>query len=205
VKKNSIVKGIYLLKKRASFSNFKNGIDEEKIYGPICLIILFLYGLFLFFGIIDLTIFIVASLLILWNFFVYFPFHKRPITLLTFILVLVPLIVGGAYLLIIKKVIFSNIRYISYFWFFSITMAFIIEFFACKKHSLEEVDIFLGYCKRKIGFWIVPILIPLSSIVFLAFVSTYYIFGKNHFYAWIPIFIFWIISGIRLIKYRVLT
>jgi hypothetical protein len=192
------------IKKRADINNLKKGIDEEKIYGPACIILLFLYLILLFYDIITLNIFLLVFLLLLWNFFIYFPFHRKPITILTLILVLAPLIIFGFVLMVTAQVKFPSIAYISYFWWVSMIFAFLIESYACKKHKLSEVDLFFGYFKSKFGSWIVLVLAPLSSLVFLAFASTYYFLGGEHIYLWVPVLTFWVISGIRLIKYKVL-
>lgn len=203
-KKGLLVKNIGLIKKRTAISNFKKGWDEEKIYGPICLLLILMYVVLYFFNIISLNIFLVAILILIWNFFIYYPFHKTLVSIFTLIITLIPLIVCGFYLLFIGRVSFSSIAYISYFWWLSMIVTLILEFYACRKHKISEIDIFFGACKRKFGSWIIPVLACLSPIVFLAFVSSYFLFGEQHIYLWAIIFVFWVIAGIRVIKYGIL-
>jgi len=203
-KKSLLKKEVILVERKISFANFKKGVDEEKIYGPISLILLGLYLLLFLFNLINLNVFLFALLILLWNFFVYYPFHKTIISILTLLVTLIPLIIGGFLLLYFDRVNFLSIAYISYFWWFSMLVALFLEYFACKKHDITQVDIFFGACKRIFGSWIIPLLALLSSAVFLSFASTYFLFGQQHLYLWAIIFVFWIISGIRTFKYKVL-
>jgi hypothetical protein len=202
--KSLLKKETTLVEKKISFNNFKRGVDEEKIYGPICFFLFILYIFLFFFDLINLNVFLVACLILFWNFFIYYPFHKTIISILTLLITLIPLIIGGFYLLYTHKITFFNIAYLSYFWWFSMIIALLLEYSACKKHDITQVDIFFGACKRTFGSWIIPILAIFSSVVFLSFASTYFLFGQSHLYLWVIIFVFWIISGIRTFKYKVL-
>lgn len=194
----------YLEKVKRSLSsrNLKGKFDEEKYYGLLCIFGEIIVFLLFIFGILELEIFIGLSLIIFYIFFIYFPFHKNnTIGIFAFG---VPLGVLGIYALLSGKVLFSEIKTISIIWWVFLSITFVNEFFALKKHKIRDVDIVVNCFYRNFGFITAVSLVPLSYIAFVIFAGSYFLFGKEHLILWLPIFFFWAISNIRLFLYRVL-
>jgi hypothetical protein len=192
------------IKRSLSLKNLAGKFDEEKIYGPLCIlgeiIIIFLFT----FNILTLNIFIMLTAIIAYIFFIYFPFHRKLITIFTFLIFGGFLAIIGSYALFSGKINFSEIKIFSILWWVFIAITFLMEYLASFKYKLEDIDIFFGYVKLKVGMWLNYLLFPLAFYAFVFIVGTYYLFGQSHVILWIPIFFFWIISIIRLFLYRVL-
>ena len=203
-KKSIIKKEVDLLEKRASFRNFKKGIDEEKIYGPMCIFWFVVFLLLYFTSIINLKILIVGLILVTYIFFIYFPFHRSAYNLISLFSVTTLFAILGFFIMLDRRVSFSNIEYISIFWLISIAISLLIEYIACRRYSLEKVDIMESAGRKKLGSWFIPFFAVIAFFTFFMFATTYYLFGKEHIYLWLPILFFWIIAGIRLIRYDIL-
>lgn len=192
------------LKDRISLKNFKKGLDEEQIFGPLC-IVMFLVFLYLRISQrISLYTWSAIAVLLLYIFFVYFPYHRKPITIFAIFFFASSFVIIGFFSMYLNKVEFFQIRYMAYLWWIFLLITFTLEMLASKRYNIEHIDISLGYLKGKTGKWIVPILALISPIAFFMFAGSYYFFGGQHILLWLPIFIFWTISNARIIKYQVL-
>jgi len=185
-----------------SLSNFKKGFDEEQIYGSLCVFGLIGAVLLLILNIISLKIFLFILFITLYIFFVYFPFHKN--NTIGFFAVGVPVALIGAYTMFSGKVFFYQIKILVILWWVYLTLTFLVEYFALKKNSIVDIDLVIGYIYTRFGFIPAASLVPAAYVAFVLFSGTYFLFGKEHIYLWIPIFFFWTISIIRLIIYKVI-
>lgn len=185
--------------------NLSCGIDECSVYGPFCIFFALFYLILFVFKIISSLTFISSFVIITYIFFVYFPFHKnKKFTIFSILFFAGVLYVLGYCLLFTGKVTFFEIKYLSFLWIASILIGQIIIFYTANKRSLEEADDFMSFFRNLFGNWILPILVILAIGAFSWIASTYYLFGNEHIYLWAPVFFLFIVSGIRLIYYKIL-
>ena len=206
MKKRALSKKNYLLRIRESldFSNLKKGFDEEILYGPLCLLGMIIIIVLFIFRLISFKIFFISFGIICYIFLIYFPFHRKKFTIFAFFLFGIIVAIFGIYSLFSGKNSFSNIKLLSILFWGYLLITFSLEAIACSKHKLKEVDLTLGYFSKKWGLWSVFLLIAISPLAYLVIAGTYYLFGKEHIYLWLPVFFFWSISIIRLFIYKIL-
>jgi len=192
------------IKRSVRLGNLNKGFDEEKIYGPLCVFGMAALFLLLIFQIIDVKIFILFFAIVSYLFFFYFPFHRGHLIIYLFFIGGGFAWVLGIWSLFSGRIAFSEIKILSILWWLYLIVAFSFIFIASRKHKLQEVDLTLGFFSRKLGLWAAFALVFLAFIAFPLTAGTYFIFGKEHIYLWIPIFFFWAVSNIRLFIYKIL-
>lgn len=196
---------LQLLKRRSSISNFKKGVDEEEIYGPICIAFLIFVLFLLIFNIINMKSFLIVFLTLFYIFFFYYPLHRTNFDVLTFFILGGPTAILGIFLFCLGKITFKDVKVVSLFIWIYFGVSVVVTTLVSYRKSLIEADITLGFFYEKVGLWMVILLILIAPFaLFFIAIGTTYILGKEYYFFWIPIFVFWGISGLRLFLYKIL-
>jgi len=145
---------------------------------------------------------IIVAVLVYWR-FVYYKYHEKDFTPISFLVVGVPLLFYGIYAFFFEKsVVLNDIKLIFIVGIIFLIIAFILDFIGIKKHGLKrKLDITLDWYNKIFGKKSICVLIILSFPGFLFLMAgTFRIFGQEHLFFWGLIFLAWVFSDIRLLK-----
>lgn len=152
------------------------------------------------------SLIIIIVVLLYWK-FVYYRYHRKLITPLSFVFVGGAIGLYGVYCwLIDKTVYYQNVKFL---YFISVVfgiVSFSLVLVAMSKHKLKkDIDITLTWTDRILGrpFVYFMILIAFPAF-FMIMLGTYVLLGKEHIILWIMIFLAWIASDIRLYRKEVM-
>ena len=144
---------------------------------------------------------ILLVILVYWK-FVYYPFHKKDYTPISFFALGGGLFFWGLYKFINESVTFSDIKTIYLLMCLFLTTSFFLLFIAIKKHTLKtDIDITLTWAKKTFpflpyGFWMI---ISFPAIFFIQ-LATLDLLGPEHIALWGMIYLVWLASNYRLTK-----
>ena len=145
---------------------------------------------------------IILCVLLYWK-FVYYKYHKRDFTPISYFIFGGILVILGIYFFAKGWVSFSNVRIIYLLMAFSLLGAFTLVSYGVKKKGLvKDVDITLTWAKKtfpKISyhFW----LILAFPAIFFMIISTRHILGEEFIFFWLMILLAHTASNYRLYRY----
>lgn len=180
-------------------------LDEERIYKPICFILLLSDLVLLLLNIINPVQFLISFATLTYTLFVFFPFHRKAFTPLS--IIIASAIAGslGIASFIRKEVLFQQVSLVFYILASLIFASLFFGLFIYKKGGIG-IDITLNYISKKFGmkavYLFALILIPASLFVVY---GTYSLLGKEHIFFWTVVFIFGSVSSLRTIKETILA
>jgi len=147
------------------------------------------------------SLIIVAVVLIYWK-FVYYPYHKKDYTPISFFFIGGGLFFYGLYLFFNERVIFSEISLVYYIMLGFLITSFTLLLISIKKSKLKtDIDITLTWAKKTFPFmpywsWMI---IAFPALFFIL-IATYGLLGQEHIAFWGMVFIAWIFSNLKLYK-----
>ena len=145
---------------------------------------------------------IILAVLLYWK-FVYYKYHKKDFTPISFFVVGGCLVVYGFYAWYFEKIVsFENIKIIASIFLVFAAFSLSLVFFAIRRHGfIKEVDINLTWIKKHFGIVFAYLCIFLAFPVYVfIMLGTYRILGKECIIFWALIILAWAFSNIRLIK-----
>ena len=145
------------------------------------------------------SIIIIAIILFYWK-FVYYRYHKKTYTPISFFVVGGILFFIGLYNFIKGNIVIKDIIILYSICLVFLVVSFSFVIYAIQKHGLKkDVDITLTWTKKifpflPFWFWM---LIAFPAIFFIM-AATYFLIGPEHAVVWLMIFLAWIKSNLRL-------
>jgi hypothetical protein len=147
------------------------------------------------------SLIILGAILLYWK-FVYYPFHKKDYTPISFFILGGGLFFYGVYIFLIGNTTIQNIIVIYSTMCIFLLASFSLLFMAIRKHGLKtDIDITLTWAKKTfpfLPFWFWMI-ISFPAILFIQ-LATFDLMGEEHLILWGMIFLAWIFSNYRLAR-----
>ncbi len=149
---------------------------------------------------------VIIIILLYWR-FIYYKYHEKNFTPLSFVLYGgFAGIIGFYSLFILKTVKFSDYNWLFYILAGFAAISFSLVLIGWKKHSLiSGVDITLHWIDKVLGrpFVYIAMLVTFP-VFFFALAGSYTLLGKEHIFLWGMVILAWIKSNIRLFRHYIL-
>jgi|APSaa5957512622_1039677.scaffolds.fasta_scaffold30499_1 hypothetical protein len=151
------------------------------------------------------SLIILGCMLLYWK-FIYYPFHKKDYTPISFFVLGGGLFFYGCYGFIQGVSNFHNIKFVYIIMVIFLACSFSLLLIAIKKHGLKtDIDITLTWAKKTfpfLPFWFWMI-ISFPAIFFVQ-LATFDLIGAEHIAIWVMVFIAWVFSNFRLTRNYIL-
>jgi len=151
------------------------------------------------------SLIIILVVLLYWK-FVYYKYHKKPITPLLFaVLGSILAIIGFYFWFMDKGVRFKEIIPLFYVLLLFITLSFIFALIGIKKYDLNpKIDITLSWVDKTFGrIFVYLTMIGTYPVLIFNMIATFILLGKEYVVFWMMIFVAWTISGTKVLRYLI--